>query len=106
MLRKWMLGAAAVAAIGFGAGAANAAPPVVVHPGTGGYATPAYYPPTYTPAYPQPLPRCEDFVVFVKRGFHWQRYDRFDTLRQAERAVRHLEREGRVARIEAVPERR
>jgi hypothetical protein len=44
--------------------------------------------------------------VFVKRGFHWQRYDRFDTLRQAERAVRHLEREGRVARIEAVPERR
>jgi hypothetical protein len=104
MLRKWMLGAAAVAVIGLGAGAANAAPPVVVQPGTGGYSLPAYYPPTYPPTYPHPR-HDVDFVVFVKHGRHWDRYGRYETRWQAERAVRHLEREGRLVRIEVVGDR-
>jgi hypothetical protein len=99
MLRKWMLGAAAVAAIGFGASAASAAPPVVVQPGTGGYSVPAYSPPSY------PSRHDVDFVVFVKHGRHWDRYGRFETRWQAERAVRHLEREGRLARIDVVGDR-
>jgi hypothetical protein len=95
MLRKLILGAVAVVAIGLSAGAASAAPPIVVQPSTGGFV-------------PQPYPVNHvgfDYIVYVKHGHHWHRYGRFETRWQAERAVRHLEYQGFNAYIQVVRDR-
>jgi hypothetical protein len=91
MVRKLILGAVAAVGLVVSAGAASAAPPVVAQPGAGGYYSPSH--------------RDQDYVVFVKRGYHWHRYERYETRWQAERAVRHLEREGHSARIDVVRDR-
>jgi hypothetical protein len=91
MVRKLILGAVAAVGLVVSAGAASAAPPVAVQPGTGGFYSPSH--------------RDHDYVVFVKHGHHWHRHARYETRWQAEHAVRHLEREGYFARIEVVRDR-
>jgi hypothetical protein len=104
MFRKLMIGAAAVVALGFAAESASAAPPIVVQPSIGG---------TYQP-FPGPFPgpnhpdrrHDHDYVVYVQHRGHWDRYGRYETLREAERVERWLERQGRRAKIEIVESRR
>ena len=106
MLRKFLLGA--VAAVGFGAQSASAAPPVEVQPGVGGGYFPPSYPrpfPTYPPTFP-PRRDAHDYAVFVKHGHHWDRYGRYETLREAERVERHLELRGFRARVEVIHDHR
>jgi hypothetical protein len=113
MFRKWMLGAVAVAAVGFAAQSASAAPPIVIQPNTGGYRLPPSYSyprpvPTFPtfPGRPHTHPRHDhDFVVFVQHRGHWDRVGRYETLREAERVERLLERQGRRAKIEIVESR-
>ena len=103
MIRKLMLGAAAAVAIGFGAEAASAAPPVVVQPGTGGFVPGggnAFHP-----------PRTDyDYVVYVghrhRDHIHWEFYGRFETMHEARRVERRLEDRGFRVRIEEVRDRR
>jgi hypothetical protein len=109
MLRKLTLGAVAAVAVGLFAQGASAHEPVKVFPNTGGWNQPSFYPPTY-PGYPRPFPPTypdyprhdHDYVVFVKHGNHWDRYGRYETLREAERVERFLEHRGLRARIEVV----
>ena len=105
MLRKLILGAVAVVAIGLSAGAASAAPPIVAQPGTGGFVPQPGNGGFFPPSYPQP-PRVDyDYVVFVQHGYHWHRYGRYETRWQAERAVRHLEYQGYTAYVQVVRDR-
>lgn len=100
MFRKLLIGAVAVVAIGFGAQAATAGEPYrgpiggpVGGPNGGFYPSRVDY----------------DFVVFVahRHGnhFHWERYGRYETQREAERVERFLERQGYRVRIEEVRDR-
>ena len=91
MIRKLILGAVAVAAIGFGGQAATAGEPVR---GAG--------PVLVSPGHPR---HDHDYVVFVRHGGvfgHWDRYGRFETRFEAERAAERLERHGHRVRIEVV----
>src|SRR5436190_2244738 len=96
MIRKLMLGAVAAVGLGFGGQAATAHEPVPVPiGGHGGGFVP---------------PRVDyDFVVYVghwHRGhIDWERYGRYETRWQAERAERSLERQGYRVRIEEVYDR-
>ncbi len=100
MLRNAILGAAVISAIGMSVSEVHAAPPIVLQPGTGGIPLPGYFPPAY-PMYPQPRYDV-DYLVLVKHGHHWHRQGRYETLRQAEFAVRRLERQGLFVRIDTV----
>ena len=97
MLRKLVFGAVATVAVGFGAQAATAGEPVFDR---GAGPVTAHFP-----------PRVDfDYVVFVGR-FHrghidWERYGRFETLNEARRVERRLEREGFQVRVEEVRDRR
>ena len=100
MLRKLMIGAAALVAVGFAAEASGAAPPIVVQPSIGG---------TYHP-FPRPFPGPNhpdrrydrDYVVYVRHRGHWDFYGRYETRGEAERVERRLEYRGYRARIEVV----
>jgi hypothetical protein len=94
MVRKLILGAVAAAAVGFGAQAATAGGPAFAP--AGGPAA-GHYP-----------PRADfDYVVLVRRGphHHWERYGRYETLHEARRAERRLEREGFQVVVEEVRDR-
>jgi hypothetical protein len=100
MLRKLMIGAVAAVAIGLGAQSASAGEPYRGPiGGPVGGPNGGFYP-----------PRTDyDFVVFVahRHGnhFHWERYGRYETRREAERVERYLERQGHRVRIEEVRDR-
>lgn len=93
MIRKLILGAVAALAVGFGGASATAGEPVRGplggSGGSGGFV-------------PQHGHHDHDYVVFVRHHGHWDRYGRFETRYEAERAARRLEREGRRVRIEVV----
>jgi hypothetical protein len=99
MLRKLILGAVAAVAIGLSAGAASAAPPIVIQPGTGGF-VPQPYPP-----FPQQR-RDHDYAVYVRHRDHWHFYGRYENRWQAERVERYLESRGQRARIEVIHDHR
>lgn len=95
---KWVA-AAVLAAIGLTAatGSASAAGPAAAYP---------YLPPNGNPGpFPQHGPRHDtDYAVYVKFGWHghWRFHGRYETLHQAQRAERMLERDGYQARIQPV----
>ena len=96
MFRKMMIGAVAAVAVGFGAQEATAG-----EPGFAPHGGPAsgFHPPRVD---------C-DYVVYVGRWHHghidWERYARFETLREAQHAERRLERDGFRVRIDEVRDR-
>src|SRR5688572_2563328 len=98
MIRKLMIGAVAAVVIGLG-GQAEAQEPV---------RRPAGGPVPVGNGFVSPR-EDYDFVVFVARRhnghFHWERYGRYETRREAERVERSLERQGRRVRIEEVRDR-
>lgn len=96
MLRNVMLGVAAAAAIGFGASAASAAPPIVIQPSSVGFPQPQFDRGRHD----------HDYAVLVRHGRHWHEYGRYETRWQAERAERFLESRGRQARIEVIHDHR
>ena len=85
MARKLFLGVAAMA-LGFGGAAATAGEPV---------RGPIVGPVGILP--PQRYDR--DYVVLVRHFGHWDRYARFETRYEAERAARRLELRGYDVRI-------
>ncbi|MBN9118423.1 MAG: hypothetical protein J0I06_04540 [Planctomycetes bacterium] len=93
MIRKLMLGAMAAVGLGFGGQVATANEPVrgpITGSGNG------FHP-----------PRVDyDFVVFVQRHHGWERYGRYETLFEARRIERQLERDGFRVRVEEVRDRR
>ena len=92
MIRKLMLGAVAAVAVGFGAQTATAGEPALAHNGGG--------PMNFHP------PRVDfDYVVFVQRHGCWERYGRYETLHEARRIERRLERDGYFVRVEEVRDR-
>lgn len=99
MIRKLILGAVVALAVGFGGASAAAGEPVrgplggpVGRPG--GFVPPGhgYY--------------DRDYVVLIRHRGHWDRYDRYETRYEAERAARRLEYRGYDTRIEVVEGRR
>lgn len=95
MIRKLMIGAVAAVGLGFG-GQATAHEPVR---GPIGGPVGGFVPPHVD----------YDFVVYVgyrhRDHFHWERYGRYETRREAERAEWRLERQGYRVRIEEVRDR-
>lgn len=90
MFRKLILAAVVTSATAAGASAqpfpVPAGPYGPIHP--------------HGPGYPQR--DRHDYEVLVRHHGHWDRYRVFDDLHDARRAVWHLEREGRDARIEVI----
>ena len=106
MIRKLILGAVTAAAVGFG-GPAWAHEPVGFPPrapvgGPGGPIGPS--------GGIVPGQVDYDFVVMVRYlhgdHWHWERYGRYETRREAERVERWLERQGHRVRVEEVRDRR
>jgi hypothetical protein len=95
MIRKLMLGAVAAVGLGFGGQAATAHEPVHVPGGPVGGFVPHHV--------------DYDFVVYVghrhRDHIDWERYGRYETRWEAERAERQLERQGYRVRIEEVRDR-
>lgn len=115
MIRQFVLGAVAAVSVGLGSRAATAHEPVRVLPA--GPVVPAGVPiggplggPIGGPVGGFVPPRVDyDFVVYVgyrhRDHFHWERYGRYETRREAERVEWFLERQGYRARVEAVRDR-
>lgn len=102
MFRKLMLGAMAAVGIGFGTQAATAGEPVFApHAGQPVFA------PVAGPVAGFHPPRVDyDYIVMIQQRGCWERYGRFETLHEARRVERRLEREGFRVRIEEVRDRR
>lgn len=93
MIRKLILGAVAAVAVGFGAQAATAGEPL--RGPVGGPVAAGFVPPGHGH-------HDHDYIVLVRHRGHWDRYGRYETRFEAERAVRRLERDGRHVRIEVI----
>lgn len=103
MIRKLILGAVAAVAIGLGGASATAGEPLRGPAGGFGHG-PVGGPGGFVPAAHGSYDR--DYVVLIRHRGHWDRYDRYETRYEAERAARRLEYRGYDTRIQVVEGRR
>lgn len=101
MIRKLILGAVAALAVGFGGASATAGEPV-----RGPLGGPVGRPGEFAPPGRGYGSYDRDYVVLVRHYGHWDRYSRFETRYEAERAARRLEWRGYDVRVVAVEDRR